>query len=97
MGATAARQAGQILSHVETIVAIELLAAAQGVDFRRKRRGHSHLSLGRGTKPAFELVRQNVPFVAHDELLAPHIESIRQLVAQGTIKKVVEAAVEAGD
>src|SRR5690606_781257 len=34
MGAAAVRQAGQILSHVETIVGIELLLAAQGIDFR---------------------------------------------------------------
>jgi histidine ammonia-lyase len=96
MGATAARQAGQILSHVETIVAIELLAAAQGVDLRRKRRGQSDLVLGKGTRAAFELVRQNVPLIDHDELLAPYIESMRQLVARGAIKKVVEAAVEPG-
>jgi histidine ammonia-lyase len=35
MGATAVRQMAQILEHVETIVAIELLCAAQGIDFRR--------------------------------------------------------------
>ena len=39
MGATAVRQAWQILEHVETIVAIELLCAAQGIDFRRQKRG----------------------------------------------------------
>lgn len=97
MGATAARQAGQILAHVETIVAIELLAASQGVDLRRKRGGNSKLALGKGTTAAFELVRQRVPFMEHDELLAPHIESIRQLVSRGEIKHVVEAALGPGD
>jgi histidine ammonia-lyase len=92
MGATAARQAGQILSHVETIVAIELLAAAQGVDLRRKQSGQLKMALGKGTLAAFELVRRRVPFLEHDELLAPHIESIRELVAQGMIKEVVESA-----
>lgn len=94
MGATAARQAGQILSHVETIVAIELLSAAQGVDLRRRQSGRSDMALGKGTRAAFELVRQRAPFIKHDELLAPHIESIRHLVAQGAIKEVVEAAIE---
>ena len=91
MGATAARQAGQILSHVETIVAIELLAAAQGVDLRRKQIGRSNMALGKGTTEAFELIRRQVPFIEHDESLAPHIESIRELVAQGTMKEAVEA------
>jgi histidine ammonia-lyase len=94
MGATAARQAEQILAHVETIVAIELLTAAQGVDFRRRRSGRSTMALGKGTTVAFELVRQQVPFIEHDQLLAPHIESLRALVAGGTIKEVVETALE---
>ena len=36
MGAAAARQARQIAANVERILALELLAAAQGIDFRRQ-------------------------------------------------------------
>jgi histidine ammonia-lyase len=93
MGATAVRQAAQILDHVEIIVAIELLGAAQGVDFRRQVMGEDR-QLGRGTAVAYHLIRQAVPFLTDDAVLAPHIEQVRQLVAAGTIKRAVEAALE---
>ena len=86
MGATAVRQAWQIMEHVETIVAIELLCAAQGIDFRRQ----NGEQMGRGTEAAYQLIRQHVPFIDEDSFLAPHIESVRQLVADGTIKRAVE-------
>ncbi len=124
MGATAVRQAAQILTHVETIVAIELLAAAQGVDFRRQALADDPALaptgmparptpdpsqslrfvqddmtrggelLGDGTAVAYELIRQRVPFLQEDVVLAPLIEQVRQLVAHGTIKEAVEARLE---
>jgi histidine ammonia-lyase len=93
MGATAVRQAWQILEHVETIVAIELLCAAQGIDFRRQ----NGEQMGQGTEAAYQLIRQRVPFLEEDTVLAPHIESVRQLVADGTIKRAVEERLETGD
>lgn len=90
MGATAVRQAAQILDHVETIVAIELLSAAQGVDFRRQVMGQEK-KLGRGTAVAYHLIRQHIPFLTDDTALAPLIEQVRLLVADGTIKLAVEA------
>jgi histidine ammonia-lyase len=92
MGATAVRQVGQILDHVETIVAIELLAAAQGIDLRRDGE-----VMGRGTAVAHALIRQQVPFIDHDVMLSPHIESVRQLVASGALKEAVETALEIED
>ena len=88
MGAAAVRQAAQILEHVEMIVAIELLAAAQGIDFRRQQVGA--VRLGQGTAVAYDLVRQQVPFLTEDTVLAPHMEAVRRLVAEGVIKRAVE-------
>ncbi len=93
MGATAVRQAWQIMEHVETIVAIELLCAAQGIDFRRQ----NGEQMGWGTEAAYDLIRQHVPFLDEDTFLAPHIESVRRLVADGTIKRAVEERLETGD
>ncbi|WP_420631561.1 histidine ammonia-lyase [Candidatus Leptofilum sp.] len=90
MGATAVRQAEMIMTHTETVVAIELLAAAQGVDFRRS---YGEGALGAGTHIAYELIRQHVPFIAEDCYMAPLIEAVRQLVHEGDIKRAVEAAV----
>jgi histidine ammonia-lyase len=93
MGATAARQAEQILAHTETIVAIELLAAAQGIDFRRRMMGNSSAELGQGTAVAYNLIREKIPFLEDDVYLSPLIEEVRQLVANGTIKEAVENSV----
>ena len=87
MGAAATRQVGQILDHVETIVAIELLAAAQGIDFRRQQMDGA--TLGKGTAVAYDLIRSKVPFLEADVHLAPLMEEVRQLVADGTIKEKV--------
>jgi len=91
MGAAAVRQAGQILEHVETIVGIELLLAAQGIDFRCREVGLDAGCLGEGTAVAYGLLRECIPFLDADVYLSPHIEQARRLVAEGTIKRAVEA------
>lgn len=90
MGATAARHVGLILDHVETIVAIELLLAAQGIDFRCRRMGLDGDCLGEGTAVAYRLIRERVPFLDGDVALSPLIEQVRRLVAGGDIKRAVE-------
>lgn len=96
MGATATRQAEQILAHVEIIVAIELLTAAQGIDLQ-KRKAEQSVSLGKGTARAYEIIRGEVPFLEGDAILSTLIEKVRKLVAAGKIKVAAEDAVETGD
>ena len=91
MGAAAVRQAGQILTHVETIVGIELLLAAQGIDFRRQEMGLDPTDLGEGTAVAYGLLRERIPFLQADVVLSPHIEAARQVVSKGLIKRAVES------
>lgn len=91
MGCTAALKARAILDNVEQIVAIELMAAAQGIDFRRQAIGE-HARLGRGTRAAYALVRQHVPFIETDTVMYPSMEAVRKLVASGAIAAAVEAA-----
>lgn len=89
MAAHAAHHARQVLENVETITAIELLCAAQGIDFRREQLGAAG-RLGRGTQVAYELIRARVPFIEHDQPPAPHIEALRQLIASGELVAAVE-------
>jgi histidine ammonia-lyase len=91
MGPIAARQARQIAENVERILAIELLAAAQAIDFRREALGPD-ARLGAGTAPAYGLVRQHVPFLVHDAEMYPHIEAVRKLVASQELARVVADA-----
>ncbi|HSN74130.1 MAG TPA: histidine ammonia-lyase [Anaerolineae bacterium] len=88
-GPIAARQARRILRNVETILAIELLAAAQGVDFRREVMPNAQL--GVGTATAYALIRQRVPFLPQDAVLYPYIEALRELVASGALRMAVAA------
>ena len=89
MGPVAARQARQIAANVERILALELFAAAQAIDFRREALGPD-ARLGRGTAPAYELIRQCVPFLEQDAVMYPHIEAVRQLVASGELARLVK-------
>jgi histidine ammonia-lyase len=94
MGATAARKAQQVVKNVENILAIELLAAAQAIDFRRERAGRA-LHSGRGTEPVYQAIRNQVPFLEHDTVMAPLIASVQQLVASGELVEVSRRAVHA--
>jgi len=96
MGAAATRQAAEILANTETVLALELLAAAQAADLRGRALPPG-ARLGTGTARARELLRREVPFLAHDEFLAPRIESARRLVASGRLVAEVESALAAPD
>ena len=80
MGPAAARQAREIAGNIETILALELLSAAQGIDFRRKVLGEQ-AKLGQGTAPTYQIIREHVPFIEKDEVMYPHIETMRGLLA----------------
>ena len=46
---------------------------------------------GEGTAVAYRLLRERVPFLAGDVALYPLIEAARRVVAEGVIKRAVEA------
>ena len=85
MGTIAARKAVEILGNVEYIVAIELLCAAQGIDFRGSDK------LGNGTKTAFSIIRKKVPMLKEDRVPSRDVEAIVGLVRNGAFSKILEA------
>ncbi len=89
MGVTAALKLRQVAENVEQILSIELMAAAQGIDFRRQRIGAEKM-LGRGTSPVYSLIRQHVPFIEQDTVLYRYLEQVRQLVASGQIANATD-------
>ena len=91
MGTIAARQARQIAENVENILALELLAAAQAVDFRKETLDDG-APLGRGTAPAYQLIREQVPFIDQDAVMYPMIDAVRQLVTSGALSAAMDAA-----
>ena len=95
-GPIAARQARRVLRNLEGILALELFAAAQAIDFRRRDLG-DQAHLGKGTAAAYALIRERVPFILEDTIMHPYIEEIRALVHSGTLRMAVEAATNKGD
>jgi histidine ammonia-lyase len=77
MATFAARRLADMADNTAGIVAIELLAAAQGIDFRAPRR----------TSPALQQVvaeiRAYVPFYGKDRYFAADIEAVKALVVAG--------------
>ncbi|HUS24418.1 MAG TPA: histidine ammonia-lyase [Candidatus Binatia bacterium] len=95
MGVTAGLKLRAILDNVEGILAIELMAAAQGVDFRRQELGDG-AKLGRGTTAAHAVVRGHLPFMERDALLYHAIEAVRGELRSGGLVAAVHRAMGAG-
>jgi histidine ammonia-lyase len=91
LGSIAARQCQEVLENTATVVGIELFAAAQGIEFRR-RRAQRPLRLGMGTAPVYELIRAHIPFIERDEWMQPHVLRAKQLVLSGAITEAAEGA-----
>ncbi len=77
MGMTAARQARNAVSLLETVLALELLAAAQGLEFLRP------LRPGRRVETAYQLLRDRVAPLERDRVLGPDIETAEAIVRSG--------------
>ncbi|NJN19064.1 MAG: histidine ammonia-lyase [Oscillochloris sp.] len=88
MGVTAGIKLRQIGENVTQILAIEYLAAGQGIDFRREIMGRQTCG-GRGTSAAYELLRRHVPFTSGDTLLYPYLERTQELIADGSLTAAV--------
>jgi histidine ammonia-lyase len=87
MGPIAVRKCTEILKNVRTVLAIEMMSAAQAFEFHEGRRP------GRGTGIAYDLIRTKVPKLVDDRVLHPDIEAIRQMIEDCMILDAVEAEV----
>jgi histidine ammonia-lyase len=87
MGATSARKASEILANTEHVIAIEALAAGQGLDLR------GPLSPAAGTAAALRAVREISPPLDEDRPLAPDIGAVRGLLRDGRLGSAVAAAI----
>ncbi|MDQ7843503.1 MAG: histidine ammonia-lyase [Armatimonadota bacterium] len=87
MGAIAARKARAVVGHAQQVLGIELLCAAQALDLR------APLRPAPGTGAARAALRALVPTLAGDRVLAPDLAAVRRLVAEGTVRRSVEAVI----
>ena len=80
MATHAARRLGDMADNAAGIVAIELLAAAQGVDLR------DPLTTSAALSEVHAAIRAVVPFYVEDRFFAPDIEAAKRLVQSGVFR-----------
>ena len=85
MGMTSARKAASILVNTERVIAIEGLAAAQGLDLR------APLEPAAGTAAARSFIRTLSPRLDEDRPLSKDIEKLAEGIASGELTAAVEA------
>lgn len=84
MGMTAALKLRTIVENAENVLAIELLAAAEGIEFRRPLKG------GVGVEQAFESVRSISEAVDADRSMAPDIARVATAIRDGAFESEME-------
>jgi histidine ammonia-lyase len=87
MGTTSARQCAMILGNATWVIAIELLNAAQALDF------HQPLQPGAGVGAARDAIRRVVPTLEGDRMLTPDLEEVRRIMVDGSLMAAVEQAI----
>jgi histidine ammonia-lyase len=85
MGMSASRRLRPMLDALRNILAIELLAACQGVDF------HAPFKTGAEARKAHALVRAISPVVHADRPLAPDINAVAEAIARAEFQKVLRS------
>ncbi len=81
MATFAARRLHEMAANSATIVGIELLAAAQGIDF------HRPLATSPRLAPVHRRLRERVPFYEVDRIFAPDIAAASALVSSGQLSE----------
>lgn len=85
MATFAARRLQAMIDNTAHILGIELLAAAQGIEFLRPLRSSPALEQAHG------LLRQQVPAMQEDRYLAPDIAHAAALVRDGALSPIFQA------
>jgi histidine ammonia-lyase len=86
MATFAARRLSEMNDNTAGVLAIELLAACQGLDFRAPLKSSVRL------EKAKAMVRKVVPFYDQDRYFAPDIKNAQDLIQSGALNKLVDTA-----
>lgn len=77
----AVRKLGDILEHMQLLLAIEMLEAAQAIDLRRPAR------IGRAAEAAYALIRSVAPPLDADRPLGAEVEAVAAALARGELRR----------
>ena len=82
MGLTTSQKTRQILDNCYGVLAIEMMAAAQALDMRKK-------NMGRGTSIAHKIIRENVEYLDEDRpLYNDHNKMVEVLKSERIVKEI---------
>jgi len=84
MATHGARRLLEMAANAASVIAIELLAAAQGIEF------HRPLKSSRPLEAALQTLRRSVPRYERDRFFAPDIEAATNLVRSGALSELIE-------
>lgn len=84
MGTIGARKAREIIEHVRYVLGIELLCAAQAADFK------DPTKLGKGSKVAYDLIRERVSFMEKDRVFYPDMDIAADIISSKKLLDNVE-------
>jgi len=79
MGMTSALKLRQVVENAERVLAIELMSAAQGLDYRHPLRAAREVEHARAT------IRETLPRLAEDRVLSGDIEQLTAEIRRGTL------------
>jgi len=83
MGGWAARKVLRVVEHVETVLAIELLATCQAMEFLRP------LKTTEPLEQIYSLVRSVVPPYDRDRFMKPDIDAVLHLIQSGQVANIL--------
>jgi len=86
-GTIAARKCREVVKNAEHVLAIELLCGAQAMDL------FTNMKPGEGTLAAYRLIREKVPRLERDRVLADDIGEITRLLRSGDLLECVERVI----
>ena len=87
MGATSATKLLEVVKNAETVLAIELMSAAQALDFIHP------LKAGEGVESAHTEFRKHISFAESDRLFHDDIQVALGVLRSGSVVKAAETAV----
>lgn len=87
MATYAARRLLTMAENTAGIVAIELLAACQGIDFLRPLTSSSSL------EKIYAFIRKEVPFYEQDRFFAPDIAAVKQMIQSGKLTELSQLTI----
>jgi len=73
MGTISARKTAQVVENTALVIAMEMLTAAQALDFRKPLKG------GSGVNAAYSMVREQVPFMENDYFMHPEFLKVQNM------------------